>query len=105
VKRLETLDRRTCKTVSDTGIGSTSASHAPSHITTLYIQPLADKEEAFAKWYEADFVTAMKRIHGWRRTARHEVVDSLVMSANKQPQSNTAAKYIIVNGGSKLIVV
>ena len=50
------------------------------------------------RWLSGEFVQAVKAVQGWKRTSIHEVVDSLVMSANKTPKSNTAAKYLVVNG-------
>lgn len=98
VKRLDTLDRRTCKTILDTGREDNTAKHTSPFITTLYIQPENVKDQEMKKWLTGDFVNAMKAVEGWKRTSVHEVVDSLVISAKASPQSNTAAKYLVVNG-------
>ena len=98
VKRLDMLDRRTCKTIFDTGIGSKAARDAPAFITTLYLQPNEGKDSSFVKWFEGEMVPFLKKAHGWRRTARHEVVDSSVMSATRKAEVNTAAKYLVISG-------
>lgn len=98
VKRLDTLDRRTCKTILDTGRGQERADSTAPFITTLYIEPAEGEDQEMRQWLTGTFVQAMKAVSGWKRTSVHEVVDSLVISAKTSPQSNTAAKYLIVNG-------
>lgn len=98
VKRLDTLDRRTCKTIFDSGREEYSAATTAPYITTLYIQPEEGKDAEMKSWLQAGMLYAMKAVPGWQRTSIHEVVDSLVISANASPQSNTAAKYLVVNG-------
>ncbi|KAL7010237.1 hypothetical protein EMMF5_000257 [Cystobasidiomycetes sp. EMM_F5] len=39
----------------------------------------------------------MRSSKGWRRTARHQVLDSLETSVGKQPRTNSAEKWLIVN--------
>jgi len=100
VKRLETLDRRTCKIVSDTGRASYQAKDTAPFVTTYYIQPAQGGEKEFVKWYEEDFVKMLKGTKGWRRSFMNEVVDSLVIGAKHSPESITAAKYLVVSGES-----
>jgi hypothetical protein len=97
VKRLETLDRRTSKTILDTGRQDYSAASTSPYIT-LYIQPKSGTEEELKQCITGDMLAAFKAIKGWKRTKIHDVVDSLVISAKSSPQANTAAKYLVVNG-------
>lgn len=98
VKRLGTLDRRTCKTIYDSGRETYSADTTAPYITTLYVQPEEGKDAQMQSWLKGAFLEAMKAVPGWKRTSIHEVVDSLVISASASPKSNSAAKYLIVNG-------
>lgn len=102
VKRLETLDRRACKTVSDTGRVNTGASDTAGAITTLFVNPVPSNhtitEQSFETFFEKYYLPAMRSSKGWRRTARHQVLDSLETSVGKQPRTNSAEKWLIVNG-------
>lgn len=98
VKRFAALDRRTCKTIYDSGRTSFAAKDTAAYITTLYISPPAGQEKDLEEWFKGQYVAEMRKIPGWKRTSLHEVVDSLLTSATASPKSNSAAKYLAVNG-------
>lgn len=84
MKRLQTLDRRTCET-----LGSTSqppkAEDANKFVATIAGDQEVDLE-------------VLKNVKGWKRTHSHHVYDSLKTGAGQQPQENTAPKYVVVHG-------
>ena len=75
---------------------STSAKDTATAISSLFAETSRDGD--FDTFFNTVYLPKMKGVKGWRRTARHSVVDSLVMSAGQLPKANTAEQWLIVNG-------
>lgn len=83
--RLETLDRRSCKSLETTGEAS-NAQNAPKFVVTVASEELVGE------------VDSLKKVNGWRRSHRHHVFDSLKTGYGTKPIENGAPKYLTVHG-------
>lgn len=98
VARLETLDRRSCKTLLDTGRQSYAAKDTAPAITTFYIQPREGLDGAMSTYLKSVYLEQLKKQKGWRRTGVYQVVDALLTGVDRKPNSTSAAKFLVVHG-------
>jgi len=94
VKKLETLDRRTCEVFYDSA--SKPSEKASPFLLTAATTPVEGKEDDFNAWYEKEHLDLLRKVPGWIRTQRVKVIDSLKTSAGHDPIPNGAPKYVTV---------
>ncbi|KAG6828088.1 hypothetical protein H0H93_015073 [Arthromyces matolae] len=102
VVRLETLDRRTCEALVDSGESQITSSLASSNPTTFIITHGVNvtgggSVEAWAD----DSLDRLKRVKGWVRTRLFKVNDNLktgLSVAGKGPEEQRVAKYFVLHG-------
>lgn len=91
VKRLETLDRRTCATVQQSSPPPPSFEQTPGYMATV-----AGKKASF----DGEQIDALKGVKGWKRSHRHEVYDSLNTGNGHEPWANIAPEMVTIHGAS-----
>ncbi|KAK4057722.1 hypothetical protein OIO90_001370 [Microbotryomycetes sp. JL221] len=88
VKRLETLDRRTCQTIDES-----SCAPQPDK-ASKFVLTIASNDELTT---DDGGLNTFKHVKGWNRTHRHKVYDSLRTGYKQEPVQNEAPKFVSVH--------
>lgn len=114
VARLAVLDRRIYRLIYDSaaegaidisvdsrdGIGPAPADLSPKSkadveaqapfVVATSVTPAEGNKEAYDEWYAREHVGMLKKVPGWKRTRRYELIDALVNGKDVKPDNGDA---------------
>jgi hypothetical protein len=101
IARLETLDRRTCELVHDSGeskLTSSLAAPDPTKFITTHGLVLSEDQDVAAR--EEEIVRSLRDLKGWVRTRVFKVLDNLKSgtSVGKGPEEQIVPKFHVMHG-------
>lgn len=62
------------------------------------VTPAEGNKEAYDEWYAREHVGMLKKVPGWKRTRRYELIDALVVGKDVKPNNGDAAEIPICLG-------
>ncbi|TFK36230.1 hypothetical protein BDQ12DRAFT_610167 [Crucibulum laeve] len=108
IKRLEILDRRTCRLIADSGVSSFTTSLASENPTKIiYTHGLSpestittpeEQDAAIMAWAEKTF-GLLKGIDGWLRTRVFENIENLIvgLGIKEGPEGQKVSPYLVIH--------
>ncbi|KAF8342601.1 uncharacterized protein EI90DRAFT_3029553 [Cantharellus anzutake] len=108
VARLAALDRRIYSLISDTNPMPDAlrpSSIASNIVVTNSFTPAPGTEEKFHKWYEEEYIHALKQIPGWARTRRYKLEDRSLTGLESSELAKDIPQFLEVSEFDALSVL